>query len=87
MPNHVFGSADRTSKCDDSCVTEDSEIVAVIGAHVKLHPVGRYWYGRCPYYGGSDHVFMVNGRSGRYICWSCGAKGDLNTFLGDFGHA
>lgn len=52
-------------------------IVDLVGQVVKLKRSGKNWTGLCPFHGDKNPSFMVSEGSGRYVCWSCGEKGDV----------
>ncbi|MDE2103409.1 MAG: hypothetical protein KGL39_39575, partial [Patescibacteria group bacterium] len=60
-----------------------ANIVAVIGAHVKLRKEGREYVGCCPFHQEKTPSFKVDPEKngGVYICFGCGAKGDVFRFV------
>lgn len=61
-------------------VSQQADIVAVIGEHVKLKKVGSVWRGPCPFHQGTSPNFSVV-PDGGYTCFVCGEKGSVFTFL------
>ncbi len=61
-------------------VSQQADIVAIIGEHVKLKKVGSAWRGPCPFHQGTNANFSVNPRGG-YTCFVCGEKGSVFTFV------
>lgn len=66
---------------DKERVRESSDIVRVIGEHLTLRPKGREFVGLCPFH--DDHkpsMFVVPAKQ-IYTCFSCGAAGDVFSFI------
>jgi DNA primase len=61
-------------------VSQQADIVAIIGEHVKLKKVGSAWRGPCPFHQGTNANFSVMPRGG-YSCFVCGEKGTVFTFV------
>lgn len=61
-------------------VREEADIVQIVGEFVKLKRVGNSYRGPCPFHMGTHDNFAVSPRGG-YICFVCGEKGDLFTFV------
>jgi DNA primase len=61
-------------------VSQQADIVAIIGEHVKLKKVGSVWRGPCPFHQGTNSNFSVLPRGG-YTCFVCGEKGSVFTFV------
>lgn len=59
-----------------------TDFVAVVGEVVRLSPAGPIWAGRCPFHREKTASFHVSDRKGFFICFGCGASGDLFTFVG-----
>lgn len=62
-------------------IKEASDIVAVIGAYLHLTPAGAKYKGLCPFHDDSRPSLMVDPKWQNYKCWSCGAAGDVITFI------
>jgi len=58
-----------------------TDIVAVIGEHVKLTRAGRHFRGLCPFHEERTPSFMVSPELQIYKCFGCGESGDIFTFL------
>ena len=56
-------------------------IVEVIGQYVQLKRAGRNYAGRCPFHNERTPSFMVSPERGTYICFGCGEKGDVFSFV------
>jgi DNA primase len=61
-------------------VSQQADIVAIIGEHVRLKKVGSVWRGPCPFHQGTNANFSVMPRGG-YTCFVCGEKGSVFTFV------
>jgi DNA primase catalytic core len=55
----------------------------ILAAGVELHPKGGYLIGCCPIHGESNPSMSVRPATGRYTCFSCGARGDAIQFVMD----
>lgn len=62
-------------------VREATDIVEVIGEHVRLRKMGSDFRGPCPFHQGKNPNFAVSAREGFYYCYKCGASGDVFSFL------
>ena len=58
-----------------------SDIVAVVGAYLSLHPAGKSYKALCPFHNDSRPSMDVDPGRQRYRCWSCGAAGDVFAFV------
>jgi len=56
------------------------DTVETIRRVVSLRRSGKSWSGLCPFHKETDGSFHVYEDSGNYICFGCGAKGDVITF-------
>jgi DNA primase len=68
----------------DSQVTEIKEklpINEVIGQYVQLRRAGRNFVGRCPFHKERTPSFHVSPERNSYMCFGCGEKGDIFTFV------
>lgn len=61
-------------------VREEADIVQIIGEFVRLKRVGTGFRGPCPFHQGTHDNFAVSLKGG-YICFVCGEKGDVFTFV------
>lgn len=61
-------------------ISQQADIVAIIGEHVKLKKTGSAWRGPCPFHQGTNANFSVMPRGG-YSCFVCGEKGSVFTFV------
>lgn len=56
-------------------------IVEIVGQYVQLKRAGRNFSGRCPFHNERTPSFMVSPERGTYICFGCGEKGDVFSFM------
>jgi len=61
-------------------IKERADILETIGRIVPLHRAGKSSSGLCPFHKEKTGSFHVYEDSGTYICFGCGAKGDIITF-------
>jgi len=61
-------------------IKDRADIIETIGRLVSLRRSGKSWSGLCPFHAETDGSFHVYEDSGNYICFGCGAKGDIITF-------
>ena len=70
IPDHIIGE-----------IRDRSDIVAVIGQHVKLRKAGQNHKGLCPFHNEKTPSFNVNSDKGFFYCFGCHKKGDVFTFV------
>ncbi|MBM3717353.1 MAG: DNA primase [Actinobacteria bacterium] len=58
----------------------------IVAPHVQLRRTGRSQVGLCPFHGERTPSFNVNDETGRYMCFGCGAKGDVFNFIQQIEH-
>jgi len=56
-------------------------IVEVVGQYVQLKRAGRSWTARCPFHKERTPSFHVSPERGTYMCFGCGEKGDVFSFI------
>lgn len=61
-----------------------SDIVRIIGEHISLKPKGREFVGLCPFHDDRTPSMTVVPHKQFYKCFSCGASGDVFTFVQKF---
>ena len=60
----------------------DLDIIEVVGRYTQLRRQGRSWVGLCPFHGDKRRPNLVVWREPAvFKCFSCGARGDVVTFL------
>ena len=57
------------------------DIAEVIGQYVKLSRAGKNLRARCPFHNERTPSFYVSPERGTYMCFGCGEKGDVFSFL------
>ena len=62
-------------------VKQANDIVDVIGTYVNLRAVGSKFKGLCPFHDDHRPSFDVDPQFQNFICWACGKKGDVITFI------
>ena len=58
-----------------------SDLLGIVGAHLRLRKVGRRFVGLCPFHTDSKPSFYVDPEKGIFHCFGCGAGGDLFNFV------
>lgn len=62
-------------------VREATEIVDLIGEHVRLRKRGRNYFGLCPFHNERTPSFSVFEEKGIFKCFGCGKAGDAFSFV------
>ena len=62
-------------------VREATDMLEVVGDHVRLKRRGRRWEGLCPFHDEKTPSFSVDPDKGLYHCFGCHAGGDVISFL------
>ena len=57
------------------------DIVRTVGEYVRLRKIGPRYSGLCPFHTEKTPSFSVNPGIGIFICFGCGKKGDVLTFV------
>lgn len=58
-----------------------SDIVAVVGAYLPITPAGKTFKAVCPFHQDTRPSLDIDPQRQRYKCWSCGAHGDVFSFV------
>ncbi|MEY4634157.1 MAG: primase, partial [Actinomycetota bacterium] len=58
----------------------------IVSPYVQLRRTGRNQMGLCPFHSERSGSFSVNDETGRYLCFGCGAKGDVFSFVQQIEH-
>ena len=62
-------------------ILERTDIVSLIGEHVKLRKCGSRHVGCCPFHNEKTPSFYVSPQTGRFKCFGCGEGGDAIHFI------
>ncbi len=62
-------------------IKDKINIVEVVGQYVQLHRAGRTYTAKCPFHKEKTPSFHVSPERGTYICFGCGEKGDVFSFV------
>lgn len=72
MPSFGYPLEDIRARCD---------VVEIISPYVALKKTGKSLKGLCPFHVEKTPSFVVNRDTQRWICFGCGASGDIFEFL------
>ncbi len=62
-------------------IKDRADILAVVGAEVRLKRAGALYHGLCPFHQEKTPSFTVNSAKNSYHCFGCGEHGDSLKFL------
>ncbi|MCD8178775.1 MAG: CHC2 zinc finger domain-containing protein [Tannerellaceae bacterium] len=62
-------------------IKQANDICTVIGRSVELKRKGKVYLGLCPFHDDHQPSLTVNPAKQNFICYACGAKGDVFTFV------
>ncbi|MFT5422686.1 MAG: DNA primase [Phycisphaerales bacterium] len=81
----VYLRSHQDGMSDDRLQVRDaSDIVDIVGEVVNLQPKGREFVGLCPFHEDHKPSMAVVPHKQMYHCFSCGAGGDVFTFVQEF---
>jgi hypothetical protein len=59
-----------------------ANFVEIVGGYTQIHPHGKgMWKGLCPFHSEKTASFSVDEERKFYVCFGCGASGDLYKFI------
>ena len=67
-------------------IRNKSDIVEVIGERIPLVSHGKNYFGVCPFHDDTNPSMSVSRDKQIYKCFSCGASGNVFTFLMNYDH-
>ena len=70
-----------SNNIDFDSIRRQIDIVNVISSYIPLSPTGRNFKGICPFHNDSNPSMMVSPDKQIYKCFSCGASGNVFTFI------
>lgn len=65
-------------------VQQATDVVRLIGEHIALRPRGKEFLGLCPFHDDKNPSLHVNPAKQIYKCFSCGAGGDVFSFVQNY---
>lgn len=65
-------------------IREEADLVQIIGEFVKLEKKGNNYLGLCPFHQDNNPSLTVSPTKKIYTCFSCGATGNVFTFLQNY---
>ncbi|MGD9604545.1 MAG: DNA primase [Bacilli bacterium] len=67
-------------------IKKEADIVKIIGEYIKLEKKGANFVGLCPFHPDTNPSLSVSPAKNIYKCFSCGASGNIFTFVQDYEH-
>lgn len=67
-------------------ILAQNDIVDIISSYIDLKRKGKNYFGVCPFHEDTNPSMSVSPQKQIYKCFSCGAGGDLITFVKEFEH-
>lgn len=65
-------------------IRNKSDIVDIIGSYIPLSKKGKNYFGVCPFHDDTNPSMSVSKEKQIYTCFSCGATGNVITFVMDY---
>ncbi len=65
-------------------IKEKLDIIEVVGNRIKLERSGKNFRSTCPFHSEKTPSFFVSPELQRFICFGCGRKGDVLTFIQEY---
>ena len=65
-------------------IREKTDIVDIISAYIPLTPKGKNYFGVCPFHDDNNPSMSVSKEKQIYKCFSCGATGNVFTFVSEY---
>ncbi|NLA34040.1 MAG: DNA primase [Tenericutes bacterium] len=67
-------------------IREKNDIVDIVSSYIPLIQKGKNYFGLCPFHDDKNPSMSVSREKGIYTCFSCGASGNVFTFLMNYEH-
>lgn len=67
-------------------IKKEADIVKIIGEYIKLEKKGANFVGLCPFHPDNNPSLSVSPSKSIYKCFSCGASGNVFTFIQNYEH-
>ena len=67
-------------------IRKANDIVDVISSYLPLAKKGKNYFGVCPFHDDTNPSMSVSKDKQIYKCFSCGASGNVITFIMDYEH-
>ena len=69
---------------DADNIRKANDIIEVISSYLPLTKKGKNYFGVCPFHDDTNHSMSVSSDKQIYKCFSCGASGNVITFVMDY---
>lgn len=73
-----------TSEQEIENIRSKASIIEVISSYIQLTPKGKNYFGVCPFHEDHSPSMSVSEEKGIYKCFSCGAAGNVFTFVKEY---
>ena len=67
-------------------IRNSANIVDIISSYINLEPHGKNYFGICPFHDDHSPSMSVSPEKQIYTCFSCGATGNVFTFVSNYEH-